>query len=630
MATAARTLRKVIVPAPATNSRLTLLVAAVLLFIFWWQAVSASVHWSQTSDELPHIAGGYAYDKFGDFRIQPENGNLPQRVHGLAPLALGAKFPMNEDWWRNSTYWQLGWDQLYNLGNDTDRIVHYARALNALFGAALGAFVFFVARRWHGDWGGLLALGFYALCPNFLAHSALATSDAAGALMLTLAPWFFWRHLERRDAASGAVAGLFSGLALVAKFNGVLLAPIYAVLAALDAWGRAAPGARVTRFGRNFALCLAQAFVGVLVIWAFFNFRFAAQGAGVPPLDRFAWSWPEMLSGLGWKAGFIQFALDWKLLPQAWLYGLTNVLAGEVARPAFFAGEYRLTGWWEFFPTLFLAKTPLAMLAGLLAAGGAALWAWRGANAAARTAHLLRVAPLAVPALVVGGTALLSNLNIGHRHILAAYPVLFVALGGLALWPRRWLAIPVLLLAGQAAESWIIRPHYLAFFNPLLGGPGRAHRLVVDSSLDWGQGLPALRDWLKANRRPGEKLHLAYFGSAWPPHYGVRPDVFLPESSNVVRPPFTPHELEPGIYAVSATSLSGVYSGMRGPWRPEWEAAYRAAPRDGEEFARLRFARLCRYLQTRKPDDQAGFSILLYRLKEDEIRQALDGPVKGW
>lgn len=630
MATARRTLRKVIVPAPATNSRLPFLAAAALLLLYWWQGVSASRHWSQTSDELPHIAGGYAYDRFGDFRIQPENGNLPQRVHGLAPLALGAKFPLNEDWWRNSTYWQLGWDLLYNAGNDTDRIVHYARALNALFGVALGAFIFFVARRWHGDWGGLLALGFYALCPNFLAHGALATSDAAGALMLTLAPWFFWRHLGRRDAASGAIAGLCSGLALVAKFNGVLLAPIYAVLAALDAWGRAAPGARASRLLHNAALCVTQAAGGVLVIWVFFNFRFAAQGTGVPPLDRFAWAWPEMLSGLGWKADFIQFALDWKMLPQAWLYGLTNVLAGEVARPAFFAGEYRLKGWWEFFPVLFLAKTPLAMLAGLFATAGAALWAWRGANTAARTTHLLRLAPLAVPALVAGGTALLSNLNIGHRHILAVYPVLFVALGGLALLPRRWLAVPLLLLAGQAAESWAIRPHYLAFFNPLLGGPDRAHRLVVDSSLDWGQGLPALRDWLEANRRPGEKLYLAYFGSAWPPHYGVRPDVFLPESSNVVRPPFAPHGLEPGLYAVSTTSLSGVYSGLRGPWRPEWEAAYRAAQRDGEEFARLRFARLCRYLQGRAPDALAGHAILIYRLTAEELDTALEGSVTGW
>jgi hypothetical protein len=110
----------------------------------------------------------------------------------------------------------------------------------------------------------------------------------------------------------------------------------------------------------------------------------------------------------------------------------------------------------------------------------------------------------------------------------------------------------------------------------------------------------------------------------------VRPDVFLPESSNVVRPPFAPHELEPGLYTVSATSLSGVYSGLRGPWQPEWEAAYRAAPRDSEEFASLRFARLCRYLQGRAPDALAGHAILIYRLSAEELQAALEGPVKGW
>ena len=617
-------------PAPATKSRLTFLAAAALLGLFWWQAVSASRHWSQTSDELPHIAGGYAYDKFGDFRIQPENGNLPQRVHGLAPLALGAKFPMNEDWWRNSTYWQLGWDLLYNTGNDTNRIIHYARALNALFGVALGAFIFFVARRWHGDLGGLLALGFYALCPNFLAHSALATSDAAGALMLTLAPWFFWRHLGRRDIASGVVAGLFSGLALVAKFNGVLLAPIYAVLAGLDAWGRAAPGARLARLLRNMALCGVQAAAGVVVIWAFYNFRYSTAAPGLPPLEAFAWPWEKLLLNLGWKSTVIEFARAWHVLPEAWLYGVSTVLAGSLARPTFLAGDYSMQGWWEFFPTLFWGKTPFAMLAGLLAAGGAALWSWRGANRAARTAHLLRLAALVVPALIIFAAALSSNLNIGHRHILAVYPVLFVALGGLAVLPRRLMIVPLLLLAAQSAESWAIRPHYLAFFNPLLGGPDRAHRLVVDSSLDWGQALPALRDWLAANRRPGEKLYLAYFGSAWPPHYGVRPDLFLPDNTNVVRPPFQPYDLGPGLYAISATSLSGVYSGLSGPWKPEWESAYLAAPRDGEEFARLRFARLCRYLQGRAPDALAGHAILIYRLTAEELETALQGSVTGW
>lgn len=605
------------------------LVALLLLALFWWQAVSASVNWSQTSDELPHLTAGYTYDKFGDYRLHAENGILPQRVHGLAPLALGAVFPMDEARWRISSCWQLGWDFLYGMDNPTDRMLHGARALNALFGVALGAFIFMAARRLHGPGGGLVALGFYAFCPNFLAHSALATSDLAGTLCLTLASWFFWQHLERRDIRSGALAGLFSGLALVAKFNGVLLAPIYAGLALADALGRREAVPVPGRLGRNLLLCFTQALAAVLVIWAFYGFRYDARGAGMPVLERFAWTWPD---NLGAAAPLFDAALRCHLLPQAWLHGLANVLAGAAGRPAFFAGEYRLHGWWQFFPTLFLLKTPLAMLTALASTLGLT-WAWlRRASDQERRSRLLAWVPLACPAAIIALTAVAGHLNIGHRHILAVYPVLFIALGGLGALPRRWLALPAALLVAQAAESLAIRPHYLAFFNPLAGGPAQAHRLVADSSLDWGQDLPALRDWLARNRQPHEPLYLAYFGSAWPPHYGVRPDVFLPEPTNIVRPPFAAYTLKPGLYCISATSLSEVYTDFRGPWRTQWETRLQApSPQDDPaRLDELRFARLCKYLQQRPPDAQAGYSILIYRLGPAEIAAALQGPVTGW
>jgi 4-amino-4-deoxy-L-arabinose transferase-like glycosyltransferase len=607
----------------------TFAAAVALLILFWVLAVSAAARHSQTSDELPHITAGYAYNHFGDFRIQPENGNLPQRVYGLPGQVLGARFPMDDQLWRHSTYWQLGWNYFYDLGNPTDRIVFWARALNALFGVALGVFIFQVARDWYGRAGGLLALGLYALCPNFLAHSGLATSDITAALFLTVAPWFFWRHLARRDLTSGLLAGLLGGLALVSKFNGVLLAPIYAVLVVADAWLAATPD-RGRRLGVNAGLACAQGLIGIAVIWTFYNFRYSTAAPGLPPLEAFAWPWDKLLQGIGWKASFIELARDWHLLPEAWLYGLSTVLAGSVARPSFLAGQYSLHGWWQFFPTLFLIKTPLALLSVVPISLGVAAVRWRRASPPARAASLRRWLPLAVTALMVWLTAILSNLNIGHRHILAVYPVLFIAAGSLATLPSFWrIAVPCLLLAGQAFESFSIRPHYLAFFNPLGGGPENAYRLVVDSSLDWGQDLPALREWLEHNRRPGEPLNLSYFGSAWPPHYGVRPTHFLP-AVNIARPPRQDFEYEPGLYCISATSLAGVYSDYRGSWRAEWEQLYRTVPHTTEEFDELRFARLCKYLQFRAPDAEAGYSILIYRLNAAELQTALHGPVKGW
>lgn len=600
----------------------TFAAAALLLGLFWWLAVSASTRWSHTSDELPHITAGYVYNHFWDFRIQPENGNLPQRVFGLPALWLDLHFPTDDVQWRRSVYWQLGWDYLYGLGNPTDKLIQQARGLNALFGVALGAFIFLVARRWYGDIGGLLALGLFVLCPNFLAHSALATSDLAATLFLTVAPCAFWWHLRRRDPVSGLVAGVLGGLALVAKFNGVLLAPIYLGLLLAEA-ALNGGAARGRRLGGNLVLAAGQALLGVGVIWLFYGFRFSTPAPGLPPLEAFAWPWDKLLQGIGAKAAFIEFARTWHLLPEAWLYGLSTVLAGSVARPSFLAGEYSLQGWWQFFPTLFLLKTPLALLAALPATLGlGAVW-WRRAAPAARRESVQRWLPLLVTTLVVWLTALASNLNIGHRHILAAYPVLFIAASSLATLASFWrIVVPGVLLLTQAAESFAIRPHYLAYFNPLGGGPAQAHRLVVDSSLDWGQALPALRDWLAQNRRPGEPFYLSYFGSAWAPHYGVRPTGFLP-GVNIARPPAWADDYQPGLYCISATSLAEVYSNLKGPWRPEWSAEWRDAGTSAERRADLHFARLCKYLRTRAPDAEAGYAILIYRLDAAELRQAL-------
>ncbi len=59
----------------------------VLLALHWWLAVSATFGKSVTADETVHLTSGYSYWRFNDYRLQPENGNLPQRW-GALPLLL--------------------------------------------------------------------------------------------------------------------------------------------------------------------------------------------------------------------------------------------------------------------------------------------------------------------------------------------------------------------------------------------------------------------------------------------------------------------------------------------------------------------------------------------------------------
>jgi hypothetical protein len=62
-------------------------------------AVGSKLHESTTSDEIVHLTGGYSYWKFDDYRLQPENGNLPQRWVALPGWIAGAEVPP----WTRST-----------------------------------------------------------------------------------------------------------------------------------------------------------------------------------------------------------------------------------------------------------------------------------------------------------------------------------------------------------------------------------------------------------------------------------------------------------------------------------------------------------------------------------------------
>jgi hypothetical protein len=224
---------------------------------------------------------------------------------------------------------------------------------------------------------------------------------------------------------------------------------------------------------------------------------------------------------------------------------------------------------------------------------------------------------------------------------------------------RRFL-VPIVvaaLLAWQAVEALHIAPHYLAYFNQLVGGPAKGYEHLVDSSLDWGQDLPGLKKWLDGEGLQGPNhvpVYLSYFGNSRPEYYGIDA-VILPGFPDLT-PARIPPRLGAGVYCISATTLNAVYlEDAMGAWRPEYEKRYqdvlynlegfdrtandpaaRAAliKQTGEAFwgklfgvyERMRFGRLAAYLRGRAPDANVGYSILIYRLSADEVARAIYGP----
>jgi hypothetical protein len=136
---------------------------------------------------------------------------------------------------------------------------------------------------------------------------------------------------------------------------------------------------------------------------------------------------------------------------------------------------------------------------------------------------------------------------------------------------------------------WLL-PHQEAYFNLVAGGPENGARVLVDSNLDWGQDLIALRKLLQ--ERGIERPYLAYFGTALPEAYGIsyKPiPAFLRFTTGPEIEVYNPYTPLPGWYAISRSSL---HLGL--------------LHQNVDMYA---------YFRDKEPVARAGYSINLYRVE---------------
>ncbi len=651
-------------------SRTRFAIAALLLANLLLGLHAADQH-SPTFDEPAHLAAGVTNLRTGDFRLLPQSPPLPHYLAALPVLARGIELPgFDLPEWRESDGYGYGVLLLHGQPDHWEVLIRSRTAMAVLM-PVLGVLVWWWSNKLWGRAAGLVSLGVFSFSPTMLAHGPLVAADFVTALAFLLVVTTWWRLLRRVSLATVAASAGSLALLAVSKFSAVLATPMLVALAAIALWRRepvtlvlpARPPIELRALTHRLAAWAGAAVVQVLlvgaVIWVCYGMRYTmtpADSAGqvlyptastaLPP-DQ---AWDHLLNRTGWKGTIISAARDLRLLPEAWLYGLTYTLDATRYHAAFFLGEYRLEGWWYFLPLIFLMKTPLPLLAilGLAARPGRATHGESAeASRPAPSRDGVTSAPLWV--LLVGYLlpAMAAGLSIGHRHLLPVLPVLYIFAGRAAVgrgW--RWLSsgrLSAALVALSAAASLSIHPHYLSFFNTAAGGPDDAYRLVVDSSLDWGQDLPALRSTLDEMGFPPDLTHteampsavyLAYFGTALPPFWGLNARM-LP--STLTWGPQEQRPLTPGVYSISATLLQQITTLRVTAWTAATEAVYRElvstvarspdllSDGDWTLFDELRFARLCAVLRQREPDRRAGFSILVYRVDVEELARGVGG-----
>jgi 4-amino-4-deoxy-L-arabinose transferase-like glycosyltransferase len=478
-------------------------------------AFTATLDASATFDEVLHIASGLSYWTTDDYRLQPENGNLPQRWCALPLVALGYRLPEDEVAWRQSDSFQLGRSLLYGSGHDPAVILSAARAMAAVWSAALCLVVYLWSRSLFGHGGGLVSLGLAAFWPALVAHGPLATSDACGSLFFTLGAWSLWNLVNRVTVGSLIAASVAVGLAAIAKHSCVLLAPLAGLFVIIMAASRRPLPLSMADFSTMFvdrgrkAAVMAASLVGpllaaVFMIWASCGFRYRAfaDEAALAEFFRF----PTLADCVGYAGGvgmLCEHLANWQILPESWLWGMSQVVARAQSREAFAIGEHSMLGWWWFFPLCLAIKNtlPSLVLAGFGVTRAASLVVTRLARRLALDDEAWNVLPLLVWLVILWPTFLTCHLNIGERHLLPSYPPLMILAGGC--WRAAtvpWRKLLICGLVGLHAVDVASRyPSSLAYFNQFVPR-GEEHRWLVDSSLDWGQDLDRLRRWSERHR----------------------------------------------------------------------------------------------------------------------------------
>ena len=295
--------------------------AAAVLAAFWVLLIASLWHKSQTFDELGGATAGYTYWKFNDYRLDPESGNLPQRLAALPLLTGRYRFPSPDSAaWHGSNVWALGYQWLYQSGNDALDLLRRSRAVSGLLAVALGALVWVWSRRLFGPWGGLLSLLLFVLSPTILANGALVTTDTAVALSFFAAVGGLWALLHRFTPLRLLGSALATAALFVTKMSAPLIVPIALLLLAarlaaggdlsveFGPWRRrlAGRGAQALAFA---GAALVHVLVAWAVVWACFGFRFSAL-ADTKGGDRLFHRWELLLGKPDPLTLFDQLELD--------------------------------------------------------------------------------------------------------------------------------------------------------------------------------------------------------------------------------------------------------------------------------------------------------------------------------
>ena len=549
----------------------------ILLTVFALIGFFSQREKSVTVDEFIYYPSGLYKLLTFDWRMDRERPPLIECFPALTSLISKPDIKL-KPFVNNPNPYDLGYDFMFRNKEKYRQVFQLGRCAVILLAVLCGWLLYRFAFEIYGFQGGLLALFLYVFNPNIIAHSRLTTIDMGATLTIFLSFYCFWKYLKKESWANAIIAGVVLGIAQLSKFTALILYPIL-ILIFVILKTRKEHDSQVSFF-KSMIL-----FVILLTVSLFFINAGYFFSRTLTPLSEF-----NFLSH-----GLKQFTeLSWEglrvPLPYDYLKGFDMLLALAEGNNPFYGsylmGEHSLRGWWYYYFIAFFVKNPLPLL--LIILFTIYVWARERANRPRLETGLCIWVPVIV---FFAYFSFFTHIPIGIRWLLPTFPFLFLAAGSLAnanlMRTRGAKVVMIFMLAWHLISTIYVFPDYLAYFNLAAGGPGKGHRWLIESNLDWGQDLPGLKKYME--QRGIKKIKLGYFGRVDPRIYGI--DYSLAKRA-----------VESGIYAVSVNFLVG---------RP-----YYLLNEDskGLSYIDLNYFKKYRLL---KPKDVIGHTIYIFDISKD-------------
>ena len=529
---------------------------------------------SATMDELAHIPAGYGYVKYLDYRLNPEHPPLVKAIAALPLLLQKLNFPTNKSSWQTDVngQWAAGAEFLYESGNDADKIIQWSRFGPMLLTVLLIILIYIWAKELIGRWWALFPTFLFSLSPTVLAHGHYVTTDIGAALGIFIASYYFIKFLLEPSRNHLIFSGLAFGIAQLMKFSSVLLIPFFGFLIIVFClWETRNRWHTFFRYVLYSILIFVIGYVLVYLVYFVFTVNYPVEKqksdtqfiltsfAGGPDKNYESCKLDSGVS-LARRARCLAEINIWmaqnKILRPIGQYMLGVLMVFQRSaggNTAYFLGEVSASGWWYYFPVVFVLKEPIPSLA--LIAFALLLAIWRvlrcfkfNTSCFSKfwdylATHFAEFSMLAF-IILYWAYSINSPLNIGVRHILPTMPFIYIltassikkwmasrTIGGENLWKRLRNSLANIatfslkgafigiLIIWYLAETLFNAPYFLSYFNQFAGATNNGYQYVTDSNYDWGQDLKRLKDWADKNLPASGRIAIDYFGGGNPKYY---------------------------------------------------------------------------------------------------------------